>query len=736
MAALYDAAVAGPDGQVTLVHAYRSAARPATLQQLDVTPAGGGPITAGTVVDLGDFEGTGNLAVDPEDGTVWLAGGTSQRVQAVCDGRVVANQYFKERHPRGGFLVAGPDHIIYAQASDGTTGGIGQHAPPWHGARFTRLGLSPGIVDGPASRSVTLAAGDTSAPVTFTSTGDGTPAPARRWQVKAPGAARFADVPGAAGAGATLAVDARRGMDGTQYRAVYANAAGRAASAVATLGVDYAPRVAFDPVDATVVEGRPASFQVLADGHPEPALTWQRRVGGFWEDVAPDDEDVTIDGATLTIGETNVDQSGTLFRVRARNAVGVVTSKAARLTVAARATEPRALTGVRLDWTGSDELQALAPNRAANFFSAGVSDGGEPTYRAASAGVRVLHVAAGGAETPATWATRAAHAAPGGGEQVVRLVNGTGRIAADGSAKVSWKGAFSVNFYGGLVPFTVSDVTLAIDPDGDGTLTGDLSGYGSSQSDPAARHPVAPVDDVVIATFRGGRVDPDGAAATIIPNYAGVTATLPAGFAPQDRAGAGWGAWPQPFVDFQVATGLAPYWYASGGAADAKKPPRPFTVTVTGRTDEDPRQEEEPPAAPEPELKSPAPAPIVGQDTVPPTRRPAKAAWVTARRATQRVGRDRAATLATLSCPKGGAACAATVPARVTATIGGRRFTLAASAARTIRAGRAAALTVRLPRAAVARLKGRTATVRVTVVLATGGVTTTRTIAVKITLRG
>ncbi len=75
---------------------------------------------------------------------------------------------------------------------------------------------------------------------------------------------------------------------------------------------------------------------------------------------------------------------------------------------------------------------------------------------------------------------------------------------------------------------------------------------------------------------------------TIQPDYAGVEVTIPEGGSPQNREAAGWGAWPQGFVDFQLQTGLSSYWYSSGGSADPKKPPLPLTVDFGGAEVPDP----------------------------------------------------------------------------------------------------------------------------------------------------
>lgn len=568
---------AGPAGQVTLM---RAASGSAPVVQ-NVTVAAGAATSTPPVSLTGlDTNNTTDFAVDPEDGTAWVGGWQSQRIVGVHGGRVVSNQFFKERHPRGGPLLAGPGHILYSQTNDGSTAGVGG-SPIYGFGRFDRLGFSPTVTQQPAAAAASLGVAEGSEAVTFTSTGTGDPAPARRWQVKKPGTSRFADVAGATGA--TLTVDAVRGLGGAQYRAVYSNPAGAIASDPATLTVAYAPRIAVDVSDVSVTAGADAAFQVLPEGDPDPDITWQRRVGGFWQDVAPDDDNFEIDGGTLTVRDTNLEQSGALFRARLSNAVATVYTKAGELTVdkpAGIPAEGLSLSGVTLAWTGSAEFRKAPPVGGANYFSAGASDGTEATYAATAGDVGIRQVSPSGQETTASWLTRAGHVL-GGGEQLVRLAGGDAEIEADGSAVVDWSGAFSINFYGGMVPFTIADPRLVVDGDGTGTLTADLSGYASSQQNPGQRTPLAPVDDVTVATFSGMEVDPDGAV-TVDPDYDGVEVTVPAGTTPQARTPTGWGAWPQPLVDFHVQTGLSSYWYSSGGSADPYKQPDPFVVDFSG----------------------------------------------------------------------------------------------------------------------------------------------------------
>ncbi|MFI5425853.1 hypothetical protein [Aeromicrobium sp. UC242_57] len=66
------------------------------------------------------------------------------------------------------------------------------------------------------------------------------------------------------------------------------------------------------------------------------------------------------------------------------------------------------LDGVTMQWDGSSQLQKAPPYGGSNFFSAGVSDGKEPTYKSVDGNVSVVHVSPDGDDSPATWATKAA----------------------------------------------------------------------------------------------------------------------------------------------------------------------------------------------------------------------------------------------------------------------------------------------------------------------------------------
>ncbi len=118
----------------------------------------------------------------------------------------------------------------------------------------------------------------------------------------------------------------------------------------------------------------------------------------------------------------------------------------------------------------------------ANFFSAGVSKGTEATYAGADDNAEVLLEGEGG--KVATWATHLNYSKEAGHHQVVRLTEGSGRVEADGSARISWDSTFTVDYYGSLAPFTIEDPTLTVDAAGEGELTATLIGCATAMGAP------------------------------------------------------------------------------------------------------------------------------------------------------------------------------------------------------------------------------------------------------------
>jgi len=161
------------------------------------------------------------------------------------------------------------------------------------------------------------------------------------------------------------------------------------------------------------------------------------------------------------------------------------------------------------------------------------------------------------------------------GHEVV-ISGGVGTVDPEtGEADLAWTGSFTVAFYSGMTQFSVTDPHLHVGADGEGVVTADLSGYGTSMEDPTLFVVLDPAQDVEIATLHGVEVGADGILVT--PAYAGVTITPPAGLAEQQDGGY-LGSFPQPFIDYLAATGAALYWYSSGGLADRNKAATPITV--------------------------------------------------------------------------------------------------------------------------------------------------------------
>ncbi|HEU5150214.1 MAG TPA: HtaA domain-containing protein [Iamia sp.] len=340
----YSRILSGPDGQLTLVMATGGRVRTQGL----TWDAGTGAVTAGPVVEVANVvTSPGHAAIDPVDGTVWVGDEHGRRLVGIDDGRIVADQYVPNRHPRGGWIFVSPDSTVYAQTNDGSPAQFGG-SPIVGIGEYRRLGYSPTITGDPADVVVTLGVGEASEDVAFTAAATGTPAPEPQWQVRAPGSARFVDVAGATAA--TLTVTARPGMDGSEYRAVFENAAGRVATEPAVLAVDHAPIVTFQPPDVAVVAGADATFDLIATAMPEAEVTWQRYAAGFWWNIGPDDDGLVLSGTGLTVAATNGDQDGTRFRARVRNAVGTVHTRVATLSVTEPADEPQHVVGGDLDW--------------------------------------------------------------------------------------------------------------------------------------------------------------------------------------------------------------------------------------------------------------------------------------------------------------------------------------------------------------------------------------------------
>lgn len=321
------------------------------------------------------------------------------------------------------------------------------------------------------------------------------------------------------------------------------------------------------------------------------------------------------------------------------------------------------LSGAVFEWSVNDESNTGAFNGQCNFMSGGVSDGFAATYRATDGDATVLKRTANGTFAPVSdYATRCRDAngttvTAGGtarlGQKVV-YSNGTGTLdPSTGEATISWRGTFSLNYYGNLVPFWFTDPVLRVGPDGNGSVTATVGGYASSIDNPDARQLIEPIPNVEIATLRGVRgANLDGFVTT--PVYEGVV--VDALESPQIRVLPGWGSWPVSHVRAMERLGLGAFWYTSGGSADRRKPPAPITVTYgTGTA---PPTTVPPTSAP----STSVPSTSVPSTTPPPTTAPPATTTTTAPATT---------TTVPVSNGSGGITVRAVVPERPGTEVGG-----------------------------------------------------------------
>ncbi|SJM50641.1 hypothetical protein [Gulosibacter sp. 10] len=251
--------------------------------------------------------------------------------------------------------------------------------------------------------------------------------------------------------------------------------------------------------------------------------------------------------------------------------------------------------GVDFAWTINDEVGGGAYFGGCNFLVAGPAGDagssrlwqeGDGFYETQAGNVTITKPDSSGDQVQPTWSTKCQNAA---GSPVntsagsttdnqVNLANGSGTVDPEADhASIGWDGTFTIVFYGGMTYWSVKDVQLEV-KDGKGALTGTAFGFGADMFDPT-KWVELPETKIDLATFSG--VDVTQSGIVVQPDYLGVEIDIePDGPSnPQIRSGDTWGSFPQSFVDFNVLTGQAAYWYSSGGAADPKKPAEPFEVS-------------------------------------------------------------------------------------------------------------------------------------------------------------
>ena len=183
--------------------------------------------------------------------------------------------------------------------------------------------LAPTVTTNPAN--VTVTAGQTA---TFTAAANGNPTPTVRWQVSNDIGKTWTDISGASSTTLTLS-NVPSSLDGNEYRAVFNNSLGSAATNAATLTVQTVPVVTTNPANVTVTAGQTATFTAAARGNPKPTVQWQVSGDGgkTWIDISG------ASATTLTLGNVLSSLDGDEYRAVFSNSAGSATTSAALLTV-------------------------------------------------------------------------------------------------------------------------------------------------------------------------------------------------------------------------------------------------------------------------------------------------------------------------------------------------------------------------------------------------------------------
>jgi hypothetical protein len=528
---------------------------------------------------------------------------------------------------------------------------------------------SPAVTRQPTDTAVPLPTGTTSATARFTVGAGGDPAPAVRWQSRMPGGT-WADVAG--GTAATLETPVTVADASRQYRAILTNAAGSLATDAARVDVQTPPTITLQPTATTVTTGSDAVLEVLPGGNPYPAIQWQMRVGGVWANI----EDGTA--GRLVIPDAQAALAGTEFRARLRNVVDTIYSQTVKVTVVPPVSGPVSVTGGGLDW------------------------GVKASFRS-----YILGPIAGGSYTTAVGATK-------NGDGTIHFpVTGGRHDDADGTTTATLGG--SVTFIGhddaygaGSGPalvVTIANPKVVIDGD-HGTLIADVSSKPNVAGAAVVSYPGVELADLAVPAASTSTAD--GLAWTTIPST--LTAAGVAPFASFYAAGTvldpltlaitlGDPITEDPTED--PGTGSGGGGAAGGGGGGSSTPTQTTTDPVTT-----PVAGDAPSQTPAPVAAANPPAPPAGGPAV---KAGAKQA---------RLGTSRAVSVASVACAAG--PCRVVVPKSVRVRIGGELFTVKVSAPATLKTGQTASVRIVLPKAALQKLRGHRASVKVRVVVLAG----------------
>ncbi|MQW75911.1 hypothetical protein GHK92_08500 [Nocardioides sp. dk4132] len=272
-------------------------------------------------------------------------------------------------------------------------------------------------------------------------------------------------------------------------------------------------------------------------------------------------------------------------------------------------------------WGVSNQSNARSHNPLSiNFLAAGVANPGgggrqlrQDQWRAVQGNTEIQKRRPDGSYARATWkglGTTADGRTSIGMERDfsdhhVVMRGGTGTVdPASGDAEVSWKGTFTVVYYGGNTVFTISDPRLEVE-DGVGRVTATMGGFYADRND-TTRWQRAPQRSATIVDLPD--VDLGVLGTTVQPAYDGVRTS--GGSEPQRREGDEWGSFPQSFVSYLVPLNTDQFWYSTGLSTDSTKRPLPMTFSWTAREVAPPAvtPSDEPSATPSNPVVTPPPA--------------------------------------------------------------------------------------------------------------------------------
>ena len=266
------------------------------------------------------------------------------------------------------------------------------------------------------------------------------------------------------------------------------------------------------------------------------------------------------------------------------------------------------VTDAQFRWGVNAEMTSGAFFGGCNFLSAGeAGDAGssrvweeqDGLYRAKDGNTRIETPGADGTWVPDSWDTRCLDSSgrevgtdmdeSGTGAQVV-IEQGSGSVdTAKGTASISWDGAFSLVMYGGMTYWSLSDPVLTV-ANGKGRITATATGYGADMVD-SSKWTKLGETTITMAELPQVALAQDGIVAT--PAYKGV-AINGLGDTEQVRSGDWWGSFPESWVEFNVKTGQAGYWYSTGGLRDPAKAPTDVYISYSALNP----VEQQPPTAP------------------------------------------------------------------------------------------------------------------------------------------